>query len=80
MKGCDDQNIQLYLDGELHGKNLEEFCGHLKKCTVCVQELKTEEELISLLHRTRPLYPAPEALRRRISSEHAMARLTGKKN
>jgi mycothiol system anti-sigma-R factor len=68
MKGCDyyGMNIQLYLDKELIGQDLEEFHAHLEECPTCRTELEEEEALSGLLHRSRPLYSAPDALRRRI--------------
>ena len=68
MKGCEDYsaNIQLYLDKELRGQDLEEFRAHLETCAACERELAAEEELSRLLHETRPLYAAPQALRDRI--------------
>jgi mycothiol system anti-sigma-R factor len=68
MKGCDDygMNIQLYLDKELTGQDLEEFHAHLEECPACRTELEAEEELSGLLHRSRPLYSAPDALRNRV--------------
>jgi mycothiol system anti-sigma-R factor len=67
MKGCDDyrDNLQLYFDKELGGQDLVEFRAHLEQCAVCRQALK-EEELSRLLHRSRPLYSAPDALRERV--------------
>ena len=68
MKGCDyyGMNIQLYLDKVLIGQDLEEFHAHLEECPTCRTELEAEEALSGLLHRSRPLYSAPDALRRRI--------------
>ena len=68
MKGCNyyGMNIQLYLDKELIGPDLEEFHAHLEECPTCRTELEEEEALSGLLHRSRPLYSAPDALRRRI--------------
>jgi mycothiol system anti-sigma-R factor len=68
MKGCDyyGMNIQLYLDKELTGQDLEEFHAHLEECPICRTELEAEEALSGLLHRSRPLYSAPDALRKRV--------------
>jgi mycothiol system anti-sigma-R factor len=68
MKGCDGYigNIPLYLDKELRGQELVEFTAHLEQCETCRRELEAEEELSRLLHRSRPLHSAPEALRNRI--------------
>jgi mycothiol system anti-sigma-R factor len=68
MKGCDDYSatIQLYLDRELSGQDLEDFRAHLEECEACRTELEAEEKLSALLHRWRPLYSAPAALRVRV--------------
>src|SRR5260370_23166445 len=68
MKDCGDYGvtIQLYLDRELSGQDLEEFRAHLEECEVCRSEVEVEEELSGLLHRLRPLYLAPDTLRERV--------------
>jgi anti-sigma factor (TIGR02949 family) len=68
MKGCDDycSSIQLFLDEELSDQDLEECCAPLEGCPACRKELETEETLSDLLHRSRPLYSAPDALRARV--------------
>jgi mycothiol system anti-sigma-R factor len=68
MKGCDDYSaaIQIYLDWELSGQDLEDFLPHLEQCEACRTELEAEEKLSVLLHRSRPLYSAPDALRARV--------------
>jgi mycothiol system anti-sigma-R factor len=68
MKGCDDYcaTIQIYLDRELSGQDLEDFPAHLEQCETCRTELEAEERLSALLHRSRPLYSAPDALRGRV--------------
>jgi mycothiol system anti-sigma-R factor len=68
MKGCDDYSatIQLYLDRELGGQDLEAFRAHLKECEACRTDLEADERLSALLHRSRPLYSAPDALRARV--------------
>jgi mycothiol system anti-sigma-R factor len=68
MKGCDDYSatIQLYLDRELSGQDLEDFQAHLKECEACRTELEEHERLSALLQRSRPLYSAPDALRVRV--------------
>jgi mycothiol system anti-sigma-R factor len=68
MKDCYDYSatIQLYLDRELSGQDLEDFRAHLEECEACRTELEAEERLSSLLHRSRPLYSAPDALRARV--------------
>ena len=69
MKDCSgdyDSTIQLYLDGELSGADIEVFEAHLKVCEACLTQLEALEGLSRLLHRSRPLYSAPDALRDRI--------------
>jgi anti-sigma factor RsiW len=69
MKDCGGDYgaiIELYLDKELIGPDLEEFRAHLEACAACRAELEVREELIRLLHRSRPLYSAPDALRDRV--------------
>jgi mycothiol system anti-sigma-R factor len=68
MKGCDDysETIQLYLDRELSGRDLEDFQAHLEECEACRGELEAQERLSVLLRRSRPLYSAPDALRARV--------------
>ena len=68
MKGCDEcsATLQLYLDRELNGQDLEDFRAHLEECEACRVELEAEENLSALLHRSRPLYSAPDGLRARV--------------
>ena len=68
MKDCGDcrEAIQLYLDGELRGSGLVEFCAHLEQCLDCRQMVEAEEELDRLLKRAKPLYTAPDSLQERI--------------
>jgi anti-sigma factor RsiW len=69
MKDCGDNygaSIELYLDKELIGPDLEEFRAHLEVCAACRSELEAQEELFHLLRRSRPLYSAPDALRNRV--------------
>ena len=61
-------NILLYLDNELRGQELEYLLAHLGNCTDCRRLLEEERALSNLLHRTRPLYTAPESLRARIAA------------
>jgi mycothiol system anti-sigma-R factor len=68
MKGSDgcSRSLLRHLDQELCGQKLVEFRAHLKECAACRQEIEAEEELSRLLHRSRPLYAAPDALRDRV--------------
>jgi anti-sigma factor (TIGR02949 family) len=69
MSACDDYRsmISLFLDDELRGNELEDFGKHITGCADCREALAHEQALSQLLHRTRPLYQAPEALRTRVS-------------
>jgi anti-sigma factor RsiW len=69
MKDCGGDygsTIELYLDKELIGPDLEEFRAHLEGCAACRVELEVREELFRLLHRSRPLHSTPDALRDRV--------------
>jgi anti-sigma factor RsiW len=73
MKDCGGNctNIRLYLDDELIGQDLEGFSVHLELCVPCKKELEAEQELSRLLHRSRPLYSASDALRARVIAASA---------
>jgi mycothiol system anti-sigma-R factor len=64
-------DILLYLDNELSGSELEDFCAHLMDCADCQRRLEEEQALSDLLYRSRPLYSAPAALRTRVAEEAA---------
>jgi anti-sigma factor RsiW len=69
MKDCGGDygaTIDLYLDKELIGPDLEEFRAHLEACEACRTGLEVREELFRLLRRSRPLYSAPDALRTQV--------------
>jgi mycothiol system anti-sigma-R factor len=68
MKDCGDYSgeIRLYLDSELHSPRSLELRAHLEQCPACRRMLEAEEELSCLLKRARPLYSAPDRLRKRI--------------
>jgi mycothiol system anti-sigma-R factor len=68
MNTCDEHspNVLLYLDRELRGQELEGFRTHLANCVACGRQLEEEQELSDLLHRSRPLYTAPDKLRARV--------------
>ena len=60
------RDVFLYLDNELKDQELEAFLAHLADCALCKTRLAEERELSKVLHRTRPLYIAPDQLRTRI--------------
>ena len=70
MSHCDERStdILLHLDNVLTGQRLEDFCAHLAGCSNCGERLQEEQALTSLLHKTRPLYLAPHALRARVAA------------
>ena len=55
-----------FLDNGLKGRELEDFCEHLASCTDCRFHLEAERATSQTLHRFRPLYSAPTALRARL--------------
>jgi anti-sigma factor RsiW len=75
MKGCDEYGIdvQLYIDKELSSQDLEEFNAHLLQCVACRLHVEAEVELSRMLHRSKPLYVASDALRERITKATAEA-------
>lgn len=70
MNSCDGYSIKTlrYLDKDLEGQELEDFLSHLDSCARCREQLEAEEELSAALHRSRPLYSAPVALRERVAA------------
>jgi anti-sigma factor RsiW len=70
MNSCDEYAIKTlrYLDDDLEGQELEDFHSHLESCARCREQLRAEKELSAALHRCRPLYAAPRALRNRLSA------------
>jgi mycothiol system anti-sigma-R factor len=70
MNPCHEYSAKtlLYLDKALTGPELEEFRIHLNSCSNCREYVKAEEALSYLLHRSRPLYSAPDTLRSRVSA------------
>ena len=70
MKSCDGYAIKTlrYLDQDLEGQELTDFLSHLDSCAMCREHLEAEEELSVTLHRSRPLYSAPAALRDRVAA------------
>jgi anti-sigma factor RsiW len=70
MKSCDEYAIKTlrYLDEDLEGQELEDFLSHLDSCARCQEHLEAEKDLSATLHRFRPLYSAPAALRDRVAT------------
>ena len=68
MNSCSDSVYVLrYLDNALSGQELETFCAHLQNCPTCKVRVEEERALSRVLHRSRPLYGAPEELRSQVS-------------
>jgi anti-sigma factor RsiW len=70
MNSCDEYTIKIlrYLENNLEGEELEDFLSHLDSCARCREQLEQEKELSAALHRSRPLYSAPVALRDRLAA------------
>jgi mycothiol system anti-sigma-R factor len=71
MSPCDDYRVKIlrYLDNDLRGQELDDFRSHLETCADCRVNVEAERALTHLLHRSRPLYSAPAALRSRVSAD-----------
>jgi anti-sigma factor RsiW len=69
MSPCDEASLKAlrYLDDRLQGQELRDFRAHLEVCPNCRASVETERALSRLLHRSRPLYSAPPALRARVA-------------
>jgi|HubBroStandDraft_6_1064221.scaffolds.fasta_scaffold320484_1 anti-sigma factor RsiW len=65
MNPCDEYVVKTlrYLDNDLKGQELEDVRRHLESCVNCRANLEAEKALSQSLHRSRPLYSAPAALR-----------------
>lgn len=70
MNRCDEYTIKTlrHLDEDLEGQELEDFLFHLDSCAGCREQVESEKELSATLHRCRPLYSAPAALRDRLAA------------
>jgi mycothiol system anti-sigma-R factor len=70
MSPCDEFSVKalLYLDDRLEGQELDDFRAHLEKCAKCREGLDADRAVSRLLHRSRPLYSAPPALRARVAA------------
>jgi anti-sigma factor RsiW len=80
MNPCDEHHVETlrFLDDDLQGPELIDFRNHLKACAECQASLEAEQALSYLLHRSRPLYFAPAALRSRVSAavmQHSESKL-----
>ena len=70
MSPCDEFSVKAlrYLDDRLAGQELDDFRAHLEKCAKCREGLDADRAVSRLLHRSRPLYSAPPALRARVAA------------
>lgn len=70
MSPCDELSLKAlrYLENRPQGQELDEFRAHLEACPSCRATLETERTLSELLHRSRPLYSVPPALRARVTT------------
>ncbi|HTV56224.1 MAG TPA: hypothetical protein VMI06_15075 [Terriglobia bacterium] len=70
MNSCDEYATKAlrYLENDLEGAEREDFILHLHSCARCREQLEAEKELSAALHRSRPLYSAPVALRDRLAA------------
>jgi anti-sigma factor RsiW len=68
MSSGDEYRVKIlrYMDNDLQGQELNDFVTHLEACADCRASLEAERALSQLLHRSRPLYSAPAALRSRV--------------
>lgn len=70
MISCEDikPQIALYLDGELHGPELEAMEQHLAGCGSCRCILNSESEWLSSIHQADYFPAVPESLRRNVEN------------
>ena len=60
--------IDLYLDDELAGYDLEPFSRHIRECLSCREELNEWRRFLERLRAARPLYPVSPKLRREVAA------------
>ena len=84
MSPCDEYSLKAlrYLDDRLHEQELDDFRAHLEACSNCRANLESERVLSQFLHRSRPLYFAPPALRARVAAavEQRSASISAREN
>jgi len=80
MNPCDEYVVKTlrYLGNDLEAKDLEDFRSHLESCAECRAHLEAEKALSRTLHRSRPLYSAPAALRDRVTAAVIQHRVADK--
>jgi len=60
--------IDLFLDDELAGGELELFNRHIRECSSCRQELTERRRFLERIRAARPLYPVSPKLRRAVAA------------
>lgn len=70
MNPCDEYSVMTlrYLDNDLKGQELADFCSHVEACADCRACLEAEEALSQTLRQSRPLFSAPADLRDRVAA------------
>jgi anti-sigma factor RsiW len=70
MDSCSQHTLDIlrYLDHQLNCEELKAFFAHLLGCQSCRARTEEEQALSRLLGDSRPLFPAPIALRARVSA------------
>ena len=70
MHPCDEFSLKAlhYLEDRLEKQELNDFRAHLEVCSNCRASVEAERALSQLLHRSRPLYFTPTALRARVAA------------
>jgi anti-sigma factor RsiW len=60
--------IDLYLDDELAGGDLEAFNRHMRECSSCREELIERRRFLERIRAARPLYAASPKLRAEVAA------------
>jgi anti-sigma factor RsiW len=70
MHACDEFSLKAlhYLEDRIEKQELNDFRAHLEVCSNCRASVEAERALSHLLHRSRPLYFTPPALRARVAA------------
>jgi anti-sigma factor RsiW len=73
MASCGDYKtmIQLYLDHELTGSDLQDLLSHLETCGNCRREMEELKAFSTQIQEARPLFTASASLRERILTQTA---------
>jgi anti-sigma factor RsiW len=73
MASCDDYKImiQLYVDEELTGSDLQDLLSHMETCGNCRREMEELKAFSTQIREARPSFAAPASLRERILAQAA---------